>query len=431
MTDLAATRFGRVAGSALTNRQFVMLYAAMLIAAAGNTALQSVMPAIGRAIGIADVAVALTFTTSAVLWVAFAPRWAHQSDHRGRKPLILLGIGAGFTLSSLLCGIVLLLGLKDVTTPLLTFILFAVVRAIYGIFGCATPSATQAYLASRTRRSARVNAIAGLSSSFSLGTIIGPALAPLFVIPFFGLSGPLFIFAAIGGAVFVMVWWALPDDQSPREGRGAAMSYPSLASQPTGASVKAATSRRARMKWNDPRIRNWIMAGVVTNHAMAGIVTIIGFFVIDRLALQPIGAERDIAVVMMAGSAATLAAQWGLIPRLSLGPKTLILWGSGIAAVGMLGTMMAISLYGIVVGFALTCLGFGFTRPGFTGGASLAVPLAEQGGVAGIVTSSNGIAFVAAPTAGILLYGVEAHLPFALAALLLGGVIVWARKALD
>ena len=44
----------RVAGSALTTPHFLLLYAAMLVAAAGNTALQSVMPAIGREIGIAD-----------------------------------------------------------------------------------------------------------------------------------------------------------------------------------------------------------------------------------------------------------------------------------------------------------------------------------------------------------------------------------------
>jgi len=43
-----------VGSSALTTTHFLLLYAAMLVAAAGNTALQSVMPAIGREIGIAD-----------------------------------------------------------------------------------------------------------------------------------------------------------------------------------------------------------------------------------------------------------------------------------------------------------------------------------------------------------------------------------------
>ncbi len=62
----------KVAGTAMSTSNFVLLFAAMLVAAAGNTALQSVMPAIGREIGIADLWVALAYTWSAVLWVAFA-----------------------------------------------------------------------------------------------------------------------------------------------------------------------------------------------------------------------------------------------------------------------------------------------------------------------------------------------------------------------
>lgn len=424
--------FGRIAGSALTNRQFLLLYAGMLVAAAGNTALQSVMPAIGRAIEVPDVYVALTFSTSAALWVWFAPIWARMADGMGRKPLILLGIGAGFTLSSLLCGVVLFLGLKGLIGPGLTFILFALVRGFYGIFGCATPSATQAYLAAKTRRSARVNALAGLASSFSLGTILGPALAPLFVLPFLGLSGPLFVFAAMGAIVFALVLIGLPNDLGRRRGHGAAMSYPSVASPPTGASVRAATAVRMkeRLRWRDPRIREWIVAGIVSNHAMAAILTVIGFFTIDRLGLDARGSEREIALVMMAGAAATLAAQWGLIPRLGWTPRMLVLVGCLAAAAGMIFTMLAASLHAIVLGFALQHLGFGLVRPGFTAGASLAVPLAQQGGVAGVVTSANGVAFVAAPTLGILAYGAHPYFPFLASAAMLLALVGWAWRRL-
>src|SRR4029078_10463574 len=99
--------------------------------------------------------------------------------------------------------------------------------------------------------------------------------------------------------------------------------------------------------------------------------------------------EGPIAIVMMAGAVATLGAQWALIPRLSLMPRSMILWGALTAAAGLIGTMLAADLYGITIGFAVTSLGFGFTRPGFTAGASLAVPLAEQGAVAGVITSAH------------------------------------------
>ncbi len=422
----------RVGGSALTTPNFLLLFAAMLVAAAGNTALQSIMPAIGREIGIGDLWVAISYTWSAVLWVILAPYWARQSDKHGRKPLMLLGLG-GFIVSMTLCGVILMFGLKGMLGGAATFGLFAVCRAIYGLLGSATPSATQAYLASRTRRSARVAALSAMSSSFGLGTIIGPAMAPLFVLPWIGLPGPLFVFALIALAVFVVILMWLPHDQkSRRGGHGAAMSYPSMASGVTGANVVAATSRsRTRFHWNDPRIRPWIFAGVAAGHAQAATLTCLGFFVIDRLGLDPNGSETSIAIVMMTGATATLAAQWGLIPRLEIGPRALILWGSLIAALGLAGTMVAGDLYGIVLGFAIASIGFGFIRPGFTAGASLAVELAEQGGVAGIITAANGISFVLAPAAGMLLYAVDPGLPFGASALLLVAVFLWGRARLE
>ena len=419
--------------TALTNLQFLLLFAAMLVAAAGNTALQSVMPAIGREIGIGDFWVAVAYTWSAVIWVLLASFWAQKSDTHGRKRLMLMGVG-GFIVSMTLCGFVLRAGLSRMIPGVTTFVLFAIARAIYGTLGCATPSATQAYLASRTRRSGRVAALSSLSSSFGLGTILGPALAPLFVLPFIGLPGPLFAFALIALGVFLAIWRWLPDDSRDlvREGQGAAMSYPSLATSATGASVVAATQPRGRrMKWRDPRIARWITAGIVAGHAQAATLTCLGFFIIDRLALPPSGSEMPISIVMMAGASATLAAQWGIIPRLGLTPRTMIVAGAIIAAAGCAAMVVAQNLYGLVVAFGLASLGFGFTRPGFTGGASLAVPLAEQGGVAGAITGANGISYVAAPSIGMALYGLNPDLPFLVSAALLIGLAAWGRTSLD
>src|SRR5260221_12152219 len=191
------------------------------------------------------------------------------------------------------------------------------------------------------------------------------------------------------------------------------MSYPSLASPPTGASVTAATAPRhhKRLSWKDPRIRPWITAGVVAGHAQAATLTCIGFFVIDRLHLTASGSEGPISIVMMAGAGATLGTQWGLIPRLGLKPRALILWGALIAAAGLFGTMLSRDLHGITIGFAVASWGFGFTRPGFTAGAPLAVPLAEQGTGAVVITSANGIRYVLTPALGMSLHGWNLDLP--------------------
>jgi len=186
----------------------------------------------------------------------------------------------------------------------------------------------------------------------------------------------------------------------------------------TGASVRAATSprRMKRLSWRDERIRPWILAGVASGHAQAATLTCIGFFIIDQLSLAPIGSEGPISIVMIAGAAATLAAQWGIIPRLDISPRNLILWGCAIACGGVLITMAADDLYGLVLGFGVTSIGFGFTRPGFTAGSSLAVGPAAQGSVAGKVTSVNGASFVLGPSIGVGLYEIARPLPYLTAA---------------
>ena len=418
----------------LRRDHFALLYAGMLVAAAGNTALQSVMPAIGRQMAMNDVWVAIAYTWSAVLWVISAPYWARQSDRRGRKPLTLLGLG-GFVLSMTLCGLALAFGLAGFLSGTATFLLFAVVRGIYGAVGSATPSAVQAYVAARTTRDERTGALSTLASSFGLGTIVGPALAPLLVLPFVGLSGPVFAFALIGAAVFAAIFFLLPTDAGtsgdPDRGRGAAMSYPSLSSLPTGASVMAATSEAGeRLSWRDRRIFPWLLAGVVAGHAQAAALTPLGFLIIDRLALPPVEAQPLIGIVMMAGACATLVAQWGLIPRLGLTPRALILWGCALAAVGLGIDAVARDLYGLTMGFALLSLGFGFIRPGFTAGASLAVGQAGQGAVAGMITAANGLAFIVAPGLGVWLYSLSPPLPYWAAAALTLGLLAWSWRRL-
>ena len=53
--------------SGLPSGRMSLLFAVMLITAAGNTAMQSVMPSIGAHLGIADVWVSLAYSWSALL----------------------------------------------------------------------------------------------------------------------------------------------------------------------------------------------------------------------------------------------------------------------------------------------------------------------------------------------------------------------------
>ena len=397
--------------------RFLVLFFVMLIAAAGNTAMQSVMPTIGRTLHLPDFWVSLAYSWSALLWVLMAPYWARQSDKRGRRPLMLLGT-LGFISAMAVCGLILWAGLSGWLAPATTFIIFAIARALYGGFGSAAPPAVQAYVASRTDDEDRTAALAVIASSFGLGTIVGPAIAPLMVLPVVGLAGPLLVFAVIGCIVALAVYFLLPNDAPRHRARGSISSEPSIGGFTGSTAIEEEddATEGPRLRWRDRRIAPWLVIGVAGGHGHAALLGVIGFLVIDRLGGDLHEAQQAIGVVLMAGAGATLLAQWGLIPQLSLSPKRLILWGFGLGAAGCIATASAESMYGITVGFALASLGMGMFRPGFTSGASLAVSQREQGQIAGMVTSVNGLAFIAAPAIGVLIYGVSKPLPFLLTA---------------
>lgn len=413
-----------MSGSSLSRERFALLFAIMLVAASGNTAMQSLMPSIGRELGIPDLWVAVAFSLSAVVWVLTAPHWARMSDRRGRRALMRLGL-YGFIISMLVCGSALAAGLSGLLPPTIVFIVFVLGRAVYGGWGSASPPAVQAYVAARTEGEERTNALAAIASSFGLGTIIGPALAPLFIFDPMGLSGPLIVFAFIGAAVLAAVVTRLPDDTPRGPARGQIVGEPSIGGANNGVSLTRDDRANDPLRWRDPRVFAWHMIGAVGGHGHAALLGVIGFLIIDRLALPLSSAQQSIALVLMAGAGATLLAQWGLIPRLALDPRALVIWGALLSAAGTVITGLSETIYGITMGFALASLGFGFFRPGFTSGASLAVTPEEQNAVAGMVTSVNGVAFIAAPAVGVGLYGIWMPLPFLVTGVLMLGLALW------
>ncbi len=400
-------------------RDFVLLFLVMLVIGAGNTALISVLPAIGRTLHIPDSAMAASFSVSALVWVVAAPFWARRSDRTGRRRMVLLGL-MGFSASVFLCGLILTAGIRGMIAPLVTIASFIAARVIYGLFGAAAPPAAQAILATRTTRAERTKALTLLASAFGLGTILGPALAPFFVLPVLGLAGPAYVFTVCSLLVLLAVWRWLPDDAPGTAGKGAATSYPSIGNTMTGASVTAAMAEGpcAKLPFFDARVWPWLLAGIVMGHAQAMTGQAMGFLTIDRLHLdvRQLISQQTIGIVQMTGAGAALLVQWGLIPRLDFTPRSLLAVGLALASAGLVLVSVADSLYALALSYALASAGFGFARPGFTAGSSLAVGAELQGTVAGRVTSVNGAAFILGPSIGVGLYEFWHPLPYLAAA---------------
>ncbi len=419
---------------AIPTDRLVLLYCVMLASAAGNTAMQSVLPAIASQLKMPDFWLSLAYSWSALLWVITAPRWAQMSDKRGRKALIKLG-SVGFIASMGLSALAIWLGTHGILGPLATFIGLGVFRTLYGGLGSAAPPAVQAYIASRTERSERTKALSMLASSFGIGTVLGPSLAAFLVFEPFGLAGPMFFFAAFGLLVLVALHIRLPNDEPRFPARGDVPGYPN-ASAVSGPAADARPETEVAaimpLTWRDARIYPWLVVGVFGGHAHSFMLGVIGFLVRDRLGLQgkAVEAVQAIGSVMLMGALATLVAQWGLIPILNLKPRSLVLWGSLAATISTVMVASAGNHYTLSMGYALFSLGMGLFRSGFTAGASLAVGRSQQGDIAGKISAVNGSAYIIGPATAVASYGLWWASPFLLIAISLVFLLFWGRNRL-
>ncbi|MEW6598241.1 MAG: MFS transporter [Pseudomonadota bacterium] len=403
----------RADSQTLPPRDFAIVFVVLMAVAAGNSGLQSVLPAIGREIGIYDWAVAGIFSLSALLWTVSAPIWARASDRRGRKPLILFGL-AGFVVSMTGCALVVLAGLHRLMGPLLVFLGFAALRSLFGMIGSASNPAGQAYVADRTSHAARTDALATLAGAFGVGTVLGPAIAPTFVVPFVTLSGPMFGFALIAlGCLLAAARW-LPKDAPPE--------------RPAYAEPERRRKQGERSLWLDPKVGPFLIFGLVAGSAQAVNGYSLGFLVMDTVHLRGAEAQGYIQAAMISGAVAGLLAQWGLIRIFQMKPKHLLLWGAGLAGLGNLMIAFQPSFGSLITAYGLASIGFGFVRPGFTAGASLAAGRHDQGRVAGAVTAANGATVIGTPIIGVWLYDHVHAAPYVLNLLVMTALLIFAWR---
>ncbi len=401
----------------LPKKTFAIIFGVSLVTAMGNTGMISVLPAIGRSIGIPDPMVAAIFSLSALLWAFSSPWWARASDRHGRKPLMLIGL-SGFMFSMIACALVVLAGLHKLAAPMVIFVCFLFARALFGLFGAASNPATQAYVAEHTPPEKRTQSMSSLAGAFGLGTVIGPFVAPLFVLPLVGLSGPMFGFALLAGVMLFVVWKFLPESKH----MPVAPVKAEIAKDAAGGDAT-----KEKPMWRDPRVTPFLIYGFIVAVCQTAQGQTLGFLIIDKLQLSPLQAQGFIAIAMMFGAMAGLLAQWGIIRMFEMTPRQLLRWGVAVAALGNVIVAFQPTYGAVVAGYAISSLGFGLARPGFTAGSSLAVGMHEQARVAGAIAAVNGVNVVLAPFF-VWLYERIAPAPFILCGGLMLLMLVYAFR---
>jgi len=380
-------------------RAFAILFVSLLCMGAGQTVLFNILPPLSRQLHLSEVETTTVFAVSALIWVITATYWGKKSDHWGRKPVMLLGL-ISFAASFALFASVMLGGLKHWLPAVAIFPLMIVTRSMYGALGSGTAPASQAYVADRTSAQERLRGVATVGSAFGLGTAVGPAIASLFT-PF-GLLVPFYVISALALISAATIFFLLPERTPP----------------------KARRAELVGLKWHDRRVLPFVIFAVGLSTASTVPIQTMSFFFMDVLHVSPENVTQYNMIAQLANSVAALFAQLVVVQYVNVSSRVLTNWGLGAAFASSVLFLLFGNFAILVVGLALSGLGFGMARPGFTSGASLSVAPHEQGAVAGIIGGASAIGFITGPAIGAM-YQVSPYLPYVFAGVLLVGLFVY------
>ncbi|MFO0709874.1 MAG: MFS transporter [Sandaracinus sp.] len=371
-----------------------LLFFALFNSILGLSVLFPVLGPLGRSLHLSETEIGLVSTGYALTQLLFAPYWGRLSETKGRKPVLLTGI-VGYALGFGAFGFVAWLGERE-TIPhewLLPGLVGA--RLVGGALSSATLPTAQAYAADLSDAANRTAAMGIVGAAFGLAIIFGPGLGAS-IAHFAGLLAPVWLSVALALANAVLVLVLLPEP--PR--KNVVHRPPALL--PVARKVPAL-----------------LVVGFVATLSSVAMEQTIAFAFEDRLGLSHDETPMWVGAGLVAYGIVAVFAQGFLVRRYRIAPRTLVLVGLPIAMVGMGLLVVASSFPFLVVALTIQGLGQGLVLPGVTSALSLGVTDAEQGAVAGVNSSVQGLARLAGPVVGSKLYEISGALPYSFSTLIL------------
>ncbi|MES2918160.1 MAG: MFS transporter [Pseudomonadota bacterium] len=375
--------------AASTVRPVPLLFLAVMSMAMGQTLVFTLLPLLGREVGLAELQVGVIITLSSVVYAWSARFWGRRSDDLGRRRVMLIGL-AGYTAGTLVFAGGFYLGMQGALQGLLLWGFLIVARCLQSLVMAGTMPGANAYISDITSAETRTAGLARLGAANSTGTIIGPAVGGLLAA--ISLLAPLYFAAAITALCLLLILLRLPE--SPRhDARGMARPSPSLA-------------------FTDPRYRRVLLVSVLMLVAFSVVQQTLAFYFQDILHLSSQEAARQVGLALMLSAAAALLAQGLLVQRLGWPAARLSFWGLLSLLAGSLVLGVAGSLPLLYLGVGLCGLGMGLAYPACLAMASLAVTPEEQGALAGLTSAVPALGSIIGPVLGTGLYQLHPHLPY-------------------
>lgn len=380
----------------LTARPAPLLFLAVMSMAMGQTLVFTLLPLLGREVGLAELQVGVIITLSSVVYALSARFWGRRSDDLGRRRVMLIGLG-GYTVGTLVFAGCFYLGMQGALQGLLLWAALIVARCAQSLLMAGTMPGANAYISDITSAETRTAGLARLGAANSTGTIIGPAVGGLLAA--ISLLAPLYFAAAITGLCLLLILLRLPE--SPRHDAGGA-------------------GRPARhLAFTDPRYRRVLLVSVLMLVAFSVVQQTLAFYFQDILHLGSQEAAQQVGLALMLSAAAALLAQGLLVQRLGWPAARLSFQGLLALLAGSLVLGVAGSLPLLYLGVGLCGLGMGLAYPACLAMASLSVTPEEQGALAGLTSAVPALGSIIGPVLGTGLYQVHPHLPYLANGLLL------------
>ncbi|MGN6514579.1 MAG: MFS transporter [Rhizomicrobium sp.] len=367
-------------------RAFAILFVSLVCMGAGQSVIYTILPPLGRQLGLDPTQITTIFAVSALIWIFSSAFWGVRSDRWGRRPVMLQGLAA-FALSFACFATVMHAGINSWMPAYLIFPALIFSRAIYGTFGSGTSASAQAYVADRTAAHERLRGISMISMAFAFGTTFGPVIGSSLTL--FGLYVPFYFIAAWAIVSGLAIWYFLPERTPP----------------------KSHAVRKTTLRWYEPRMFPFMAFGLVLSLIGAIPIQTAGFFFEDVLHLNAHMTAVYTSIGLMASDMAALFAQFVVVQRMGFSSRTLTIAGICTTVVSNAVFIFVQDFPTLILAMMMSGLGFGMARPGFTSGASLAVAPHEQGAVAGLLNAAGAAGFIFGPLIGWL-YEFSPRVPY-------------------
>jgi MFS family permease len=349
-------------------RKLLILIITAFVDMVGLLMVIPLMPFYARKMGAGSFMVTVMVVSFTAAQLLSAPLWGRFSDKYGRRPALLVGLGAAA----------------------LAYLVFAVANTIWLLLlsrivqgaGGGTVGVVQAYVADATEPENRAKALGWLSAATNVGVALGPPMGSLALLA--GHAGPGVMAAGLCFINMLFAWKFLGESRDMEDARSS--------TRRPNASREAILRVISHAKEPGPRLI-WIYA--IAMGSFSAITAILPLFLADQFG---IGEKKVwifftyigvISVITRAGILGWAVSKYGEARLARIG---LVMLAIGLASYPFMHNYVSLA-----IGIALVPLGTAFTFPCVTSLLSKVIPSNERGLYMGVQQTYGGLSRVIIP----------------------------------